>query len=56
VGSKTSKAPYDLTAHFERYGNAFDDGQTIQTRRVMEALPTWLVGLDGVRRGDATNE
>ena len=31
VGSKTSKAPYDLTAHFERYGNAFDDGQTIQT-------------------------
>jgi hypothetical protein len=35
VGSTTSKAPYDLTAHFERYGNAFDDGQTIQTRRVM---------------------
>jgi len=22
----------------------------------IEALPTWLVGLDGVRRGDATNE
>jgi hypothetical protein len=35
VGSKTSKAPYDLTAHFQRYGNAFDDGQTIQTSRVM---------------------
>src|SRR3954468_15024628 len=35
VGSKTSKAPYDLVAHFERHGNAFDDGQTIMTSRVM---------------------
>jgi transposase len=36
VGSKTSKAPYDLAAHFERHGNAFDDGQTIQTCGVPE--------------------
>jgi hypothetical protein len=35
VGSKISKAPSDLVTHFERYGNAFDDGQTIQTSRVM---------------------
>ena len=37
VGSKISKAPYDLTAHVERYGNAFDDGQTIETTRAMGA-------------------
>ena len=35
VGSKTSKAPYDLAEHLERHGNAFDDGQTIETTRVM---------------------
>ena len=35
VGSKTSKAPYDLADHFERHGNAFDDGQTIETTRTM---------------------
>jgi hypothetical protein len=35
VGSKTSKAPYDLAEHFERHGNAFDDGQTIETTRTM---------------------
>src|SRR3954447_13740162 len=28
VGSKISKAPYDLADHLERHGNAFDDGQT----------------------------
>jgi Transposase DDE domain len=37
VGSKISKAPYDLMAHVERYGNAFDDGQTIETTRTMGA-------------------
>jgi hypothetical protein len=37
VGSKISKAPYDLTAHVERHGNAFDDGQTIETTRTMGA-------------------
>ena len=35
VGSKTSKAPYDLAEHLERHGNAFDDGQTIETTRRM---------------------
>ena len=35
VGSKISKAPYDLADHLERHGNAFDDGQTIETTRVM---------------------
>jgi hypothetical protein len=35
VGSKTSKAPYDLAEHLERHGNAFDNGQTIQTTRTM---------------------
>jgi hypothetical protein len=37
VGSKISKAPYDLMAHVERHGNAFDDGQTIETTRTMGA-------------------
>jgi hypothetical protein len=35
VGSKISKAPYDLMSHVERHGNAFDDGQTIETPRTM---------------------
>ena len=35
VGSKISKAPYDLTAHVERHGNAFEDGQTIETTRAV---------------------
>jgi len=35
VGSRISKAPYDLAEHFERHGNAFDDGQTIETTRTM---------------------
>jgi transposase len=35
VGSRISKAPYDLTSHIERHGNAFDDGQTIETTRTM---------------------
>jgi Transposase DDE domain len=35
VGSKISKAPYDLAVHLERHGNAFDDGQTIETTRTM---------------------
>jgi hypothetical protein len=35
VGSKSSKAPYDLADHLEKHGNAFDDGQTIETRRRM---------------------
>jgi Transposase DDE domain len=35
VGSKTSKAPYDLADHLQRHGNAFDDGQTIESTRTM---------------------
>ncbi len=33
VGSRISKAPYDLAMHFERHGNAFDDGQILESRR-----------------------
>ena len=35
VGSRISKAPYDLATHFERHGNAFDDGQVLESSRVM---------------------
>jgi hypothetical protein len=35
VGSRISKAPYDLAAHFERHGNAFDDGQVLESARIM---------------------
>ena len=35
VGSRISKAPYDLAAHFERHGNAFADGQVLESARVM---------------------
>lgn len=35
VGSRISKAPYDLAAHFERHGNVFDDGQFLESARVM---------------------
>jgi hypothetical protein len=35
VGSRISKAPYDLAAHFERHGNAFNDGQFLESTRVM---------------------
>ncbi len=33
--SPRSKAAYDLAAHFERHGNAFTDGQFIESTRVM---------------------
>ena len=35
VGSKPSKAPYDLADHLQRHGNAFDDGQTLESTRTM---------------------
>ena len=35
VGSRISKAPYDLAEHFERHGNAFTDGQILESSRVM---------------------
>lgn len=35
VGSRITKAPYDLAAHFERHGNNFKDGQTLESVRSM---------------------
>jgi hypothetical protein len=35
VGSRISKAPYDLAAHLQRHGNAFTDGQILESSRVM---------------------
>jgi len=35
VGSRISKAPYDLAEHFQRHGNAFDDSQVLESARVM---------------------
>lgn len=35
VGSRITKAPYDLAAHFQRYGNHFTDGQTLESVRTM---------------------
>jgi hypothetical protein len=32
VGSRISRAPYDLAEHFERHGNAFTDGQSSSRR------------------------
>jgi hypothetical protein len=37
VGSRISTAPYDLAAHLERHGNAFTDGQILESSRVMGA-------------------
>lgn len=35
VGSRLTKAPYDLAAHFQRHGNHFDDGQILESIRSM---------------------
>ena len=35
VGSRLTKAPYDLAEHFERKGNYFTDGQILESRREM---------------------
>jgi Transposase DDE domain len=35
VGSRLTKAPYDLDEYFERHGNFFADGQILETARVM---------------------
>jgi Transposase DDE domain len=35
VGSRISKAPYDLAAHFTRHGDYFTDGQILESERVM---------------------
>ena len=35
VGSRITKAPYDLAEHFERHGNYFTDGQVLESTRLM---------------------
>src|SRR5690606_25927802 len=35
VGSRLTKAPYDLAEHFDRHGNYFTDGQILESARVM---------------------
>lgn len=40
VGSRITKAPYDLAAHFERHGNYFEDGQVLESARTMGAGKT----------------
>ena len=35
VGSRISKAPYDLAEHFQRKGDYFADGQILESARVM---------------------
>ena len=35
VGSRITKAPYDLAGHFERHGNHFTDGQVLESARDM---------------------
>lgn len=39
VGSRISKAPYDLAEHFERHGTYFADGQVLESSRVMGTGP-----------------
>lgn len=52
VGSRVTKAPHDLAAHFHYHGNAFTDGQiidTITTRRASRRegpLPPQVQGWD----------
>lgn len=35
VGSRITKAPYDLADHFARHGDAFSDGQIVETSTTM---------------------
>jgi hypothetical protein len=35
VGSRITKAPYDLAGHFERHGDYFTDGQVLESARRM---------------------
>jgi hypothetical protein len=37
VGSRITKAPYDLAEHFEAHGDWFEDGQTLESARTMGA-------------------
>ena len=35
VGSRITRAPYDLAGHFQRHGNYFTDGQVLESARQM---------------------
>src|SRR5665811_2162977 len=35
VGSRITKAPYDLAEHFTRHGDYYDDGQILESARAM---------------------
>jgi hypothetical protein len=35
VGSRLTKAPYDLAEHFQRHGNYFENGQILESARTM---------------------
>lgn len=35
VGSRISKAPYDLAEHFDQHGGVLHDGETMESKRVM---------------------
>ena len=35
VGSRMAKAPYDLAEHFQRHGTLFENGQILESSRVM---------------------
>ncbi len=35
VGSRISKAPYDLAEHFDKHGGVLHDGETLESKRVM---------------------
>lgn len=47
VGSRLTKAPYDLAEHFQRHGNYFTDGQILESTRGMgagkDARDRWIV-------------
>ena len=40
VGSRISRAPYDLADHFQRHGDYFTDGQILESTRLMGAGKT----------------
>jgi hypothetical protein len=39
VGSRITRAPYDLADHFVRHGNYFTDGQVLESARIMGSGP-----------------
>ncbi len=39
VGSRISRAPYDLAEHFDRHGGVLHDGETLESKRVMGVGP-----------------